>query len=172
MKKYLYLILLILIISGCVSQKKCLQKFPPQETIIIKDSIVIKDTTIYSDIIMYDTILGDTVMVYKKIQSKGKILNIEPLCIDKSLARSCAWVNDNKLFLELIQKDTVIKRILKKAKIEKQRLREFYQSKYEKEVIKVKYIPKFYKFTFWFFIGLCGLTLIFIILKVKKILPF
>lgn len=170
MKKVIYFIILALIISGCVSQKNCLRKFPPQEIVIVKDSIVEKDTVIYSDIIHYDTIPGDTIIDSILIKIPIKKLDIDTLCLDKYLAKSCAWVNGNKLFLELIQKDTIIHRILKDARIEKQRLREYYQSRYEKEVVRVKYIPKFHKFTMWFFVGFCGLSLIFIILKIKGIL--
>ncbi len=63
MKKIIAAGILLLTLASCVTQKRCLQKFPPQ--IVTKDSIVIKDTTVY--ITFRDTIPGDSVVLHDSI---------------------------------------------------------------------------------------------------------
>jgi hypothetical protein len=46
-------LLLIFLLSSCVTQRRCNEKFPPKETVVVLDSIVYRDTTI---IIPPDTI--------------------------------------------------------------------------------------------------------------------
>lgn len=60
--KYLF-IAIIAVLSGCATQRRCFEKFPPQ--VITRDSIIQKDTTIYRDTAI--TIPGDTVVISEKI---------------------------------------------------------------------------------------------------------
>jgi len=64
--KYLF-IAIIAVLSGCATQRRCFEKFPPQ--VITKDSIIQKDTTIYRDTTI--TIPGDTVIIEDSIPCPG-----------------------------------------------------------------------------------------------------
>lgn len=63
MRKVITAGILLLCFASCVTQKRCLQKFPPQ--IVTKDSIVVKDTTVY--VTFRDTIPGDSVLLHDSI---------------------------------------------------------------------------------------------------------
>jgi len=63
MKRIITIGLLILFLASCVTQKRCLQKFPPQ--IVTKDSIVVKDTTIY--VTVTDVVPADAVIIHDSI---------------------------------------------------------------------------------------------------------
>lgn len=76
MNKFIWLLIAAFFISGCVTQKRCFEKFPPQ--LIVKDSIVYRDTTIYIDTTI--TIPGETIVLIDtlpcpitgKYRAKGK----------------------------------------------------------------------------------------------------
>lgn len=57
--KWLLILVAILGFSSCVTQKRCLQKYPPQ--IVTKDSIIYKDVIEYVSV--RDTIPGDSVIL-------------------------------------------------------------------------------------------------------------
>jgi hypothetical protein len=61
--KLLFCLFTIVFFMSCVTQKRCLQKFPPQ--IITKDSTVIKDSTIYRDTTI--TIPGDSTTIHDSL---------------------------------------------------------------------------------------------------------
>src|SRR5215831_9699124 len=63
MKKIIVAGVLLLSLASCITQKRCLQKFPPQ--IVTKDSVVVKDTTLY--VTLRDTIPGDSVLLHDSI---------------------------------------------------------------------------------------------------------
>jgi len=109
MKKTIY-ILLIVLLSGCVTQKKCSQKFPPQ--IITKDSIVYSSDTV--EITTLDTVyinldrdtIFDTKYVY--IDKKTGISYTDTSRLENDFSISIAGVMYGELFHKLIQKDSVI----------------------------------------------------------------
>lgn len=68
--------LLLLLASSCITQKRCLEKFPPQ--IVTRDSIILKDTTIYipvtvkvpgDSVHLIDTIPCPDVNYHKEVKS-------------------------------------------------------------------------------------------------------
>jgi hypothetical protein len=77
-------LLIIFLLSSCVTQRRCNEKFPPRESVEVRDSIVYRDTTI---IIPPDTISFtfidtcqdmDTVFITQKgkvrvIREKGRM---------------------------------------------------------------------------------------------------
>ena len=146
-----------LFMTSCATEKRCLRKHPPQ--IIQKDSVVIKDTIIYKDRIIYDTIPADTVkVIVTKIDSIPIILEN-----DYSIAK-VVRESDTSFRIELIQKDSVIARLIKDAEVREIKIREEYSTK--TTIHKVKYIPGFYKFCLWYFIITIILILLYIVLKV------
>jgi hypothetical protein len=145
--KLLVLTLFVGTLTGCVTQRRCNAKFPPQTSVIIKDSIITKDTIIYRDKIVPYYIKGDTVFAEKKVPVA---FDISPIWTQTEYASASAWVQDSKLKLQLIQKDQVIKIIIDSAFKEVSHWKEMYNNK---EVTKVpppeKYVPKITKFFAW-----------------------
>jgi len=169
MKNVSILIVLILF-SGCVTQKRCLKKFPPETIIERHDSIVIHDTTIYKDVVIYDTIPGDTQYVEKIIPIKENVV-ILPVERENAYARAKAWVEDTKLKLELIQKEQEIQRIIKDANKETK----YWRYKYTTESIKntqvVYQARNIHKAALWFSAIVILLFVLFIVNKFTKWLP-
>jgi hypothetical protein len=106
--KYILIILLAFLLLGCVTQKRCNEKFPSQS--FTKDSIVYKDKLVYKDTTIYVPIPGDTVykdtLVY--VDKFTGLVNSKKVYAFTSLAEAIAWVSNSKLYLTLIQKDTTI----------------------------------------------------------------
>lgn len=78
MRGIVYMLLILLGLSGCVTQQACSRKFPPQ--IITKDSIVIKDTVITvrdtfrvpsQTITIHDSIPCPQLSYHRTTESKG-----------------------------------------------------------------------------------------------------
>jgi hypothetical protein len=112
--KNLLCILLLVSLSGCVSEKQCLRKYPPQITEVEK---VITNTIIKTrDTIIYKEIQGETKYFYDTvIVTKDGLVNTRPSVLETTLAISQAQVVNNRLQHELRQKDTMIELRLKDA---------------------------------------------------------
>ena len=131
MKYILYLALFVTFAgTSCVTQRKCLSKFPPsRDTIIItnvRDSIVLRDTVIFVTIpgeTVYDSVMIPCPEVPGYIPRK--------VYAETSLAKASAWWSYPVIKLELIQKDTTIERRLNNA------IREAYHWKTEYEKITI-----------------------------------
>ena len=137
--KYILIILVSFLFFGCVTQKRCNEKFPPQS--FTKDSIVYRDKLVYKDTTIYVPILGGTVykdtVVY--IDKNTGLTNSKKIYAFTSLAEASAWVKNSKLFLNLTQKDTTIEIRLDSAIKEATYWKEKYQNNSSvvvKEVIK------------------------------------
>lgn len=127
----LCILLFVILVSGCATQRRCLTKFPPQTIIERTDSIITRDTVIYKDIVIRDTILADTVFK-EKVINVPKELTILPVEAENNYARAKAWIENSRLRLQLTQKEQVIQRIIENA--EKQET--FWREEYYKERIK------------------------------------
>lgn len=145
MKKLTILLLTILLLSGCVTAKKCSQKFPPETVTIIKDSI--REKTTYRDTTIFIRLEGETRMIYDTLYVNNSIVHYKSLIAETKYATARAWVALNRINLTLSDKDTTLEIRLKNALESK----EFWQSKYmsEKQVIHVKQTPRFYKYLLW-----------------------
>ena len=141
--KGLLVLVLFVFMSSCVTQRRCMNRFPPQrDTVIVetvKDSVVYKDTTVFINIPGATRIDSVPIPCPEIASYTPKRVNVET-----SLARASAWWDPPNIKLELIQKDTTIERRLNNA------LKEAYywKSKYEQVTIipePVRYIPKIYK---------------------------
>jgi hypothetical protein len=150
MKAILYLSLFLTLLgqSGCVSYKKCLEKYPPSRDTLritqVRDSIIYRDTTIYVKI------QGETKhdSIFIKIPVEGKLFSFDTLRQDTPLASAEAWIADSYLQLKLTQKDTTILTKLNNAVMEAYHWRSEYE-KVTETPKEVKYIPKIYKIAFW-----------------------
>lgn len=76
MKNLIVLFCGLILISSCVTKKRCAEKFPPEITSFDSSSSTVK--IIYRDTLVHDTIPGDTVIVEVEADCDpvtGKLLN-------------------------------------------------------------------------------------------------
>lgn len=112
MKHKLILMLLILSIgfTSCITERKCNTRYPTKT--IEKEVTVYRDTTIFVHDTLYmvaDTIkVTDTVLVDKLTG----LVTSNKVYTESEYAIAWAQVSNSKLFLELIQKDTAIARLI------------------------------------------------------------
>ena len=159
--KYSILILIVLL-SGCVTQNKCLFKFPPPPPDTIHTtSIEWRDTTIYRYLegeTVYDSIIIEK-LIDRKIYVPYTSVYAETL-----LAEATASVQGNKLKLELIQRDSLFAFLLDSA-IKASHDSITIKQPYIKEVpVKTKY-QEIVSIAVWIFLGLFLFTLLFLILR-------
>ncbi len=177
--KYLPFILLVLVTS-CISQKKCLERFPP---IIVHDTLYGPGTVFFGDTIIYVEIPGDTAFVespwldntrwtddFTSLALEGITVshNIEQIRADVPFAYSLAWVENNTFKMQLIQKDSILAIVLDSIKqFSTDTIRIEVKEIVEKEVVPKKY--GFFKNGFWILLGLIVLVIIlaFVFIKIK-----
>jgi len=160
-EKWLQLLLLLLslyflliTVSGCVTQKRCYEKYPPQ--IITKDSIVYKDRMV----VFYDTVYikGDTVNIYDTVVMDRitGLINSDPLMANAEYSQAIAQVINSRLFLNLIQKDTAIARMLE------ENIKEIEVYRDRTEIVEKWDVRWYHKAGMWF----SGAVILLIILRI------
>ena len=152
------IVLTILALSGCATQKRCYEKWSMKPDTITK--VVTRDSLIYRDTTIYYHLPGDTVTNEVVIPcpppSEQYIPDTAKVETDFAIAK--AWWGYPKIRLYLEQKDKYLRLELDSA------LRESWHWRYEymqiKQVLKEKYVPVIYKqalsiciFIFVVFIG-------------------
>lgn len=158
----------VIVASSCVTQKRCLKRFPPgTDTVkvtIIKDTVILRDTTVYIHI--PGEIQIDSVMIPCPPSPAAYIP--DTIRAETSLAVAFAWWKYPRIHLQLIQKDTTIEQRLQDAIREKIH----WQSEYERinEVVREKYIPGIYKAALWAWIGVILMLIFALVMKFLK--PF
>ena len=78
----------IILLSGCVTQRRCAQKFPLQDSIV------------YADTVYYVTLLTDTIREVSHIT--------DTVYASTGTAGGSAWVLGDTIYLNVWQKDTII----------------------------------------------------------------
>jgi len=144
MKRILIFLLLLIIGTSCVTQKRCNEKFPQVASTIIKDSIVYRDSIIYKPIIVEVKIPGDTVTKETIVYLNKGLVNSFPLIAETTFAKAIAQVVNSKLTLNLYQKDTTYNQRYDSVVKEAYYWKERYNSKEVTKVVEKKVIPKFY----------------------------
>ena len=159
--KYTILILIVLL-SGCVTQNKCLFKFPPPPPdTIVKHHTEWKDTTIYK--YLPGEVVHDSVYIEKLIEKKIYV-PYTSVYAETLLAEATASVQGKKLKLELIQRDSLFAFILDSA-IKASHDTITIKQPYIKEIpVKTKY-QEIIGIAVWIFFGLFLFTLLFLILR-------
>ena len=164
MKNYVLIFISLLLLSSCVTQRRCLQKFPPvvsSDTVYYettRDSIVYRDTTIII------TLAGQTVI--DSIFIKPGIVQTSPVILETSLARAEAYYKTPKVYLKLVQKDTTLNIRLDSALKEAYYWKTSFMNITNQSIQKEKYIPNFYKVCTWLLIGIVFSILAYIIIKI------
>ena len=88
MRKILIL-LTVLLASSCVTQRRCYEKFPPQDTVVT-----------WHDTVYYVSLKTDTVYKYGTIT--------DTVYANTGTAGGSAWVINDTIYLNVWQKDTVL----------------------------------------------------------------
>jgi len=162
------ILIILILFSSCVSQKKCISKFPPETIKVRYDSIVIKDTVIYKDRIINHAIKADTVYKDKLIPVPAN-LNVSPIFSENDYAKAKAWIQNSKLKLQLEQKDQVIQFKLDSADKEVRHWKYQYTLESEKQstVIRESFVPKIYKVALFIVIGELLALIVYMYIKLK-----
>jgi hypothetical protein len=135
-------IIILILFSSCVTQKKCAKRFPPEAVLVRYDSIVIKDTIIYKDRIITHVIKADT--VYRDVIIESS-LDVPVMMLENDYAKAKAWINNSKLKLQLEQKNKVIQFKLDSADKEVRHWEYKYRNEKQTVIVEKKYVPKFVK---------------------------
>jgi len=143
--KYIITIIGMLLLSGCVTERACQRKFPPQ--IITVDSIIQTTETIYRDTTIFVQLPADTVRDTVEVAVLNGISNSRPSIHETDLAWSKAQVINGKLFHELIQKDSVLARVIENAIRESSTNTQ--ETKIITKVVKENYITGWQWFQIW-----------------------
>jgi len=170
MKKSLLLLILIVgLLSSCVTQKACDRKFPAQTHIITKDSTVIKDSTIYSYAEIPVYIKGDTVVKHDTVvkDKQTGLINSKPVYAETEFAKAKAQVINSKLKLELIQKDSTFKVRTDSLIKEVYHWKEKYNSEDTLKVKEIKVVPQIYKVLATVGVISIILIIVYLIFKIK-----
>jgi hypothetical protein len=152
MTKWIFILLLL---SGCVTQKRCFDKFPPDTITVTHDTTIFKDTTVYIHL------QGDTIFDSVAIPVKVPVyLPYTPVEARTSLAYARAWVERRTLKIRLIQLDSIYEFKLDSA-----------IRANKKVVIKTKIVEKpvppnpFWRNGFFIVGGILILLLVFLVLR-------
>jgi len=120
--KAVFAIVMITMLAGCVTQERCLQRYPPEvkeiTKLVTETKIVTRDTTIYVTMPAEVVVMTDTVVLD---QGTG-LINSKLSRLETSLAWSTAQIINSRLRHELYQKDTTIEHRLQNAIREVDRL--------------------------------------------------
>jgi len=134
-------LLVCFVAFSCVTERRCLWKYPIVPEIVKKDSVIIKDTIIYRDRYIPYYIKGDTQFVDKPVPVEKNIIPIR-LELENDYAKAKAWVENSRLKLQLEQKDQVIEFKLDSADKEVRHWKEKWTNEKQTIVVKEKFIPK------------------------------
>lgn len=153
LKKIIFIIFSILTVS-CAAPKHAIVEKETIEKTVVKDSIIYRDSIVYLP--------------------KERIVEVVPqldtLKMDIELASAKAYLDTSALVLkgELKSKESPKKQYIERIEY-RDRTDTVYVSKpvpYEVEK-PVKYVPSFYKFCLWWFIGSVILIALWIVMKLK-----
>lgn len=112
--KYIILLSVILIFSSCVTKKKCLEKFPP----VSLNEVEINTT--YRDHVITLRMQSEQVQNQNDIIIiSDSVINVEPSYIETSHAYSRAYIENNKLFHTLFQREIISDTIIQIKEVEK-----------------------------------------------------
>lgn len=170
MKTLFWTIIVLTLTTSCVTQKRCARRFPASPETIIKDSIVYKERITYRDTTIFVKLPADTIFKKDTITIVNGYVHVLPVYAESKMASAKAWIRLNKLNLMLADKDTTLEIKLTDALKTAQFWEMRFKTEKQKEIVRVKYVPVFWKFTGWIgIITFLGIIL-FLIIKFRKLL--
>jgi hypothetical protein len=97
---------ILLLTVGCVTSKRCSEKFPPTVISTVDTIHVIE----YRDTIIEKYLPGDTVYSVEQIVVTDTVIKVlRPVEAETELANAKAWIDNDLLRLRLIQKDSILR---------------------------------------------------------------
>jgi len=144
MKRIIAAGVLLLSLASCVTQKRCLQKFPPQ--IVTKDSIIVKDTVISIRLVKIP-IPGDSVVLHDSIPCPDVQFHKE---VKSPSGRTTAKVDINKGKLTVDCKVDSLNRVIDSLQIKLKTTESYHSQVKTVEVPVVKYKAPGWA---WFLLG-------------------
>lgn len=162
--KKLLIISMAILLSSCVTQHRCSDKFPPAESINVKDSTIITHEIRYYDSIIYQVvkipeyIKKDSVV----IRYTDGVASTDKLYLIGHYSQATAWLNGKTLQGELKEGGWI--EVETKLRLKDQIIKELRSKTSDTvKIVKEKYIPKFIKILAWIG-GVClSLLLLYII---------
>jgi hypothetical protein len=163
--KNLSILLAIILVSSCTTQRRCLKKYPPE----VKIERIVKDTTIYSDTIIEYILPTDTVLrvkldtLYIPVGETFTYAS-DTLKAESNFAIAYTWLNLNQntiqRSLKVVDKDTTLLIKLENAIRERDRLEKilktetYIQPPLKKHIRRIKFQWLIYGLIIGFIIGL------------------
>ncbi len=145
MKKLIILLLIAATFTGCITEKRCNSKFPPEIMVIRKDSIIRETKTIYNDTTVYVQLPAESVINTEYVYIKGDQIYFKPSYLKTSFAESRAYIENNRLQHTLTQNDTLLPVTIKNAVRLTWERAERYFNQTETKVVEKKFVPLIYK---------------------------
>lgn len=168
MKRLLFLILSAILFSSCLTVKQIernCDKFAKICTTPQKTVIEYRDTTIYVNDTVYFNLPPDTVKLVQYVTVTGNNANLQPVKRKKGLIWMEASIKNNWLTVNAGLTDSTILIPHRDTVFLNDALQTTTQT--NTITIEKKYIPKFYKFTFWFFTAAVSVFVIYLFLTGK-----
>lgn len=146
MKNMIFVALAALLLTACVTEKRCNRLYPPETIVIRKDSIIRTTETIYRDTTVYVHIPGETVTETKTVYLTEGVMWSDKSHLFTSFADTWAYVENGKLIHDLVQKDTLIQKTLDNAiRVTWVKAQQFY-SREETKTVEVNKLTRWQKF--------------------------
>ena len=171
MKTSILFLFVLTILSSCTTQRKCLRKYPPQTSTVIVYRDSIHTEVKYRDTTIFVKIPGQTITdtIFVPVNSPGPSYVPDTARAENTYSIAKAWLDWPQIRLNLFQKPQTIEILLKNAIKERDTYRELYENEKSKEVQIVKETPKFWKITGTIGMGFLLAVLVWLVMKLKKI---
>ena len=155
--KYLLIASILLLFSGCATQKRCNKKYPPSESTRIDSVYIEKEVVKWRDTVIYKELPPIVVERYVSIK--------DTLRLKGGFSEAISWVNEGNILgrLEEGKNPVKIEYKIKEVEVEKEVVR----VEYRKEVVTRLFIPLYAKIFMW--IGIVFILFIVIWLLTKRI---
>jgi len=168
MKKLIFLLAMVLL-SGCITEKRCSRKFPP--VTIIKDSISVKETTIFRDTTVFVLLPKDTIKYSDTVYIKNNVCFMPAKYLKNGIISAQAEVQNSRLNLSAWINDSGIFYTLNDVVRESQRWEFMYHS--QQVVKEVNRLSRWQKVQIWlgrvFILCLFACVVIFLTSILKKV---
>lgn len=154
MRRLLIVATLLLILSGCVTQKRCNKKYPPNESTRIDSIYIEREIVKWKDTIIYQQLPPIVVERYVSIKDTLKLIG--------AYSKAFAWVNGTSLQGELKEglKPIKIEYKIKEVEVEKKVFVD------KEKVVNVRYIPIWAKY----FIIIGVIACIYVLIRIYLLL--
>lgn len=105
MKKILLFIIIVILLSGCVTRKRCERFIPPP--VVNTETIIIK-----KDSLIFVPVPGDTIKDVDTVYVKDGISTMPLKRLDTKYCYALAEIKDNKHYFNLYQKEDSIPKVI------------------------------------------------------------